>query len=68
MERKRRTRYLLAVYLIVAGLAIIIALISINYLSGIWQSILLGLAIELLGVVLIFFLVNRLFLLEIVSP
>lgn len=64
MEKKRRSRYLLAVYLLVAGIAVILALIGINYLDGTWRSISLGLATELLGVVLIFFLVNRFFLLE----
>jgi hypothetical protein len=64
MEKKRKSRYLLAIYLVVAGLAVIIALVAINYCEGNLQSILLNLSTELLGVVLIFFLVNRLFLLE----
>jgi hypothetical protein len=64
MEKRRKSRYLLAVYLVVAGIAIITALVGINYCQGSLQSVLLSLSTELLGVVLIFFLVNRLFLLE----
>lgn len=64
MEKKRKSRYLLAVYLVVASIAIITALVGINYCEGSFQSILLNLSTELLGVVLVFFLINRLFLLE----
>jgi hypothetical protein len=64
MDKKRRTRYLLAIYLLVASFAIILALVSILYALDPLQTLLMNLSTELLGVALIFFLVNRLFLLE----
>jgi hypothetical protein len=64
MEKKRRTRYLIAVYSIVASLAVILVLIGINYLKEPFQALAINLATNLLGVVLLFFLVDRLFALE----
>lgn len=64
MDRKRKARYLIAVYTIVSILAIVFALVGVNYAEQAWQSILLNLATELLGVALVFFLVNRLFLVD----
>lgn len=64
MSEKRRKRYTLAVYLLLLALAIILALVGINYLVGPEQSLVLSLSTELAGVVLIFFIVNQLFLLS----
>jgi len=64
MDKKRKTRYLLAVYSIIAALAIIFGLLGINYAKDTWRSILLNLATELLGVAFVFFLVNYLFLVD----
>ena len=61
MDRKK---YLLAVYLVVAGIAVILGLIGINNADGSLKDILINLSTEFLGVVLIFFLVNRLFLVD----
>jgi hypothetical protein len=63
MSRRQRARYLLAVYLIVAFIAIILGLIAFNRGTDAWQSLLLNLSTELLGVVFVFFLVNYFFLL-----
>ena len=57
-------RYELAVYLLLAALAIITALIGINYSKAPFDSLFLNLSTELAGVVLIFFIVRRLFLLD----
>ena len=64
MNRRQKARYLLAVYLVVACLAIILSLIAFNRNTDTWQSLLLNLSTELLGVVLVFFLVNFLFLVD----
>lgn len=64
MDKKRRIRYRLAIYLVVASLAAIFLLIGINNATGTWQSVLLNLSTELLGVVLLFFIVNYLFLMD----
>jgi len=64
MDKKHRARYFLAVYLVIAGLAIVLVLVGINYAKDTWQSVVLNLSTELLGVVLIFFLINRLFLID----
>ena len=61
MDRKK---YLLAVYLVVAGIAVILGLIGVNNADGSLKDILINLSTEFLGVVLIFFLVNRLFLVD----
>ncbi len=44
--------------MIIASLAVIFGLVGINYTTDTWQSILLNLSTELLGVVVVFFLVN----------
>lgn len=64
MNRKQRTRYLLAVYLIVVFVAVILGLIAFSCGNDTWQSMLLNLSTELLGVAFIFFLINRVFLIE----
>jgi hypothetical protein len=64
MEKKSKTRYLNLVYIVVASLAIILALVGINYSQGTVQSILINLSTEFLGVVLIFLLIQRLFFIE----
>ena len=64
MDKKRKARYILAVYLVVASLAVIFLLVGINNATDTWQSVLLNLSTELLGVVLVFFLLNYLFLMD----
>lgn len=65
MDKKRQSRYLLAVNGIVLFSAITLALVGVNYIKhDAWQSIVLNLSTELLGVALVFFLVNRFFLLD----
>ena len=66
MSRIKKQRYVLAVYLFLAALAIIFALIGINYYgeTSPIRGLLLNLSTELAGVVLIFFIVNQLFLLS----
>jgi len=61
MKRKQQSKYLLAIYTIVASLAIILWLLALYSADGIFQSTSLNLATELLGVVFIFFVVNYLF-------
>ena len=62
MDKKQKQHFTLIIYLFVASLSFIIALVSINYFAGTIQAILINVSTELLGVVLIFFLVNRWFL------
>lgn len=64
MNRKQKTRYLLAIYLVVAFIAVILGLFAFNRDNDTWQSVLLNLSTELLGVVFLFFLVNYLFLID----
>lgn len=65
-NNKIKTKYLLATYLVVTALAIICLFVSRSYVAeGTWvESMLQNLSAELFGVVLIFFLVNRFFLVE----
>jgi prepilin signal peptidase PulO-like enzyme (type II secretory pathway) len=62
MSRKQKLRYLLAIYLVVAFIAIIIGIIAFRQNNDTWQSLLLNLSTELLGVVFVFLLVNVVFL------
>ena len=62
MDKKQKQRFTLTIYLFVASLSVIIALVSMNYFGGTIQAILINVSTELLGVVWIFFLVNRWFL------
>lgn len=65
MNKKQKTKYLIAIYGIVLCISIILSVIAYYQNDGIFsQSILLNLATELLGVVLVFFLVNYLFSLD----
>jgi len=66
MDRKRKSRYVLAVYLLLATVAVILALVAVNYYheSQPLQALLINLSTELAGVVLIFLVVNRLFMLD----
>lgn len=64
MNRNQKKRYLFAVYIILALLAIIIGLVAFNRSEDYWQAILLNLSTELLGIVFIFFLVNYFFALD----
>lgn len=63
MDKKRRAKYQIAVYGIVGALGIILILISLlfNWLP-VWQSIWINLGTGLLGVGVLFFLVDRFFL------
>jgi len=62
MNRKQKLRYLLAIYLVVALIAVILAVFAFNQNSEIWQALFLNLSTELLGVVLVFLFVNVVFL------
>lgn len=64
MSKRQKSRYLFAVYLVVAFIAIILALVAFQRGNDTWQSLLLNLSTELLGVVFLFFLVNYFFLLD----
>ena len=60
-----KKRYALAVYLLLGSIATILALTALNYVqSETLKNLLLNLSTELGGAALIFFIVNRLFLLE----
>lgn len=62
MDKKQKSRYLFAIYVAVALVAIILALIGQISDDNFLQSILLNLSTELFGVVIIFFIVNYFFL------
>lgn len=63
MDKQRRSRYVLAVYLIVLSLAVILVLAGIFFTnSPDWKSVWINLGTGLLGVVVLFFLVQRFFL------
>ena len=63
MKKQRRTKYLIAVYLFVSVAAIALLLIGLYYTRDpLWQSVWINLATGLLGVTLLFFLVDRFFL------
>lgn len=66
MNKKQKQLYALAVYLLLAALAVIFALIGIHYYQEDhpMRGLLINLSTELAGVVLIFFVVNQLFLLD----
>lgn len=63
MDKQRRSRYVLAVYLMVLGLSVILVLAGLFFTkSPDWKSIWINLGTGLLGVVALFFLVQRFFL------
>jgi hypothetical protein len=63
MDRQRRSRYVLAVYLVVLGLAIALVLVGLFFTtSPDWKAVWINLGTSLLGVVVLFFLVQRFFL------
>ena len=63
MDRQRRSRYVLAVYLVVLSLAVILILAGLFFTtSPDWKSVWINLGTSLLGVVVLFFLVQRFFL------
>lgn len=64
MRKKQKVKYLIAIYTIVASLAVIIWLSAYFTSNSLFQATLLNLATELLGVVFIFFIVNYLFSLD----
>lgn len=64
MDRKQKSRYLLAIYLLLASLAVILVFLAFRRNADTWQSILINLSTELLGVVFVFFLVNYFFLID----
>jgi hypothetical protein len=61
MNRKERLRFLLAIYLVLALVAIILGMFAFSQ-KDIWQSLLVNLSTEILGVVLVFLFVNVAFL------
>jgi hypothetical protein len=61
MTRKQKLRYLLAIYLVLALGAIILGILAFRE-KDLWQSLLVNLSTELLGVVLVFLFVNVVFL------
>lgn len=64
MQRRQNAKYLIAIYTIVASLAIILWLVANITTNDTYQATLLNLSTELLGVVFIFFIVNYFFSLE----
>ena len=64
MQRKQKIKYLIAIYTIVASLAVIFWILAYFRANDILQATLLNLSTELIGVVFIFFIVNYLFLLD----
>lgn len=65
MNKRQRSRYLYAVYSVVLALAVLFALFGgSGDWHNAWKSILLNLSTEMLGVTLVFILVNRFFLLD----
>jgi len=63
MKRRQRQRYLLAVYLLVFVFALIIGYVGV-YTADPYQGILINIATELAGVVIIFAVINRFFLID----
>jgi RsiW-degrading membrane proteinase PrsW (M82 family) len=56
MDRQRRSRYVLAVYLVVLSLAVILILAGLFFTaSPDWKSVWINLGTGLLGVVVLFF-------------
>lgn len=63
MDKQRRGRYLVAIYLFVTTGAIAMLLAGLYYTTDpLWQSVWINLATGMLGVTLLFFLVDRFFL------
>lgn len=63
MDKKRRTKYQIAVYGVVGALGVVLVLISLVFRwPDVWQSIWINLGTGLVGVVVLFFLVDRFFL------
>lgn len=65
-DSKLTNRLTLAVYLFLAAVAVILALVGIKYIQSDspTRDLILNLSTEILGVVIIFFIVNQLFLLN----
>jgi len=65
-DSKLTNRLTLAVYLFLAALAVILALVGIKYIQSDspTRDLIINLSTEILGVVIIFFIVNQLFLLN----
>lgn len=64
MPNSEESRYSLAVYLVVILLAIILLLLGFLTAEHKWQTVWLNLSTELLGAVIIFFLITWLFRLQ----
>jgi hypothetical protein len=64
MDRKKKERYLLAVYLVVLFLSIILVFIGVKLSEGDARDIILNISTELIAVVLIFFIINKVFLVD----
>lgn len=63
MDRQRRSRYVLAVYLVVLSLAVVLVLAGLFFTTNPdWKAVWINLGTGLLGVVVLFFLVQRFFL------
>jgi hypothetical protein len=63
-ERNVKERLYLAVYLLILCLSVILTFVGLNYVIEPYSSILLNISANLLGVVLLFFLIDRFFHLE----
>jgi len=62
MNKKNKKKYYIAIYTIILCLSVIFCLVGFEMdENNNWQSVLINLSTELLGVVLVFFLVNYLF-------
>ncbi|MCP4352155.1 MAG: hypothetical protein GY795_42375 [Desulfobacterales bacterium] len=64
MEKRLKQRYLFAVYLLLAGVAICLLLLAKYKFTGNNQVITINIATNLLSVVLIFIFVNKIFLID----
>ncbi len=64
MNKDQKKKYLVAIYLSIAFLAIIFVLIAPSIANTTWQSFLLNLSTELIGAAFIFIVVNFLFFVD----
>lgn len=64
MDRKKKERYLLAVYLVVFFISIILIFIGVKLGTGDARDIILNIGTELIAVVFIFFIINKVFLVD----
>jgi hypothetical protein len=64
MDRRKKERYLLAVYLVVFLISIILMFIGVKLGAGDARDVILNIGTELIAVVFIFFIINKVFLVD----